>query len=667
MAIAKMSKLNLVAMSYDRDGILNSLQRTGATEIKLHYEAENTRPAEIGCEELRAYLNSLEGVLSRLVVEVAAQNKENKIKSDALDDGFSVTFSEFTSAKNFKAEADEITEKAEALFSVRKKTESELFKLVKTLQTAKIYSYAERPLNEYAGTSHTLIKLGTVPSNVAEGFFAEAENESLISVTQIAAEGEFLLAVVAAHKSAASRAEELLQKFGFSACPFSAEARTGAEYYADLLAKQKSLEEKISATSKALYAFNEKIKPLKTYCDYVRFELEKLQLTEKMRVTQATILMEAYVPDEQKTCVSAALDGVTENVYYEFSEPTKEDAPPTLYKNNKVVKNFEAVTNMYSPANYREFDPNAVMAVFYSIFLGFIMADIGYGLIMLLGGGAIYLKTRAKASGLTRLAGVFAIGGICTVIWGILFNSLFGASVLPFTVMPPLRDEGSMWSLMGINVPAVLIISMLIGIIQLAAGYVCKAVQYWRRGYVWDGIWEGLTWALFCIGAFLAVIGLTKQFNAPVCTTVGGIIAAVGLGLAILTAGRHEKFFGKFTKGFGAAYGVINFASDILSYARLYGLLLSGAVIAQIVTGYAVTGVNGGVGFVMSGNPALIILGIVILVVGHAFNLAMGLLGAYIHDARLQYVEFYGRFFEGEGELFTPLGSGQKYINLLLK
>ncbi len=92
--------------------------------------------------------------------------------------------------------------------------------------------------------------------------------------------------------------------------------------------------------------------------------------------------------------------------------------------------------------------------------------------------------------------------------------------------------------------------------------------------------------------------------------------------------------------------------------------MLSGAVIAQIISGYAVTGVDGGVGFLASGNPALIILGVVLLVVGHAFNLAIGLLGAYIHDARLQYVEFYGRFYEGEGELFAPLGSNHKFIKL---
>ena len=142
--------------------------------------------------------------------------------------------------------------------------------------------------------------------------------------------------------------------------------------------------------------------------------------------------------------------------------------------------------------------------------------------------------------------------------------------------------------------------------------------------------------------------------------TIGAIIAGESLVLEMIRAGRKEKFFKKFTKAFGAVYGIINYASDILSYARLYGLMLSGAVIAQIIATYSGQ-------FLVSGNVALMILGIVILLIGHGFNLVMNLLGAYIHDARLQYVEFYGRFFEGEGEPFKPLGSNRKHIYLVSK
>ena len=156
----------------------------------------------------------------------------------------------------------------------------------------------------------------------------------------------------------------------------------------------------------------------------------------------------------------------------------------------------------------------------------------------------------------------------------------------------------------------------------------------------------------------MAIVGLLEEAKLPILAKVGGLTAGGALLIAVLTAGRKEKFFGKFTKGFGAAYGVINYASDILSYARLYGLMLSGVVIAQIIAQYSV-------GFITGGNVLFIALGVLLLVVGNAFNLVMNLLGAYIHDARLQYVEFYGRFYEGNGELFKPLGSEHKYIYLL--
>lgn len=218
--------------------------------------------------------------------------------------------------------------------------------------------------------------------------------------------------------------------------------------------------------------------------------------------------------------------------------------------------------------------------------------------------------------------------------------------------------QKDLWSLAGIDVPSVLIISMEIGIVQLFTGYVCRAVQEWRRGNVADGIFDGIVWAVFSIGVGLAIVGFVDEANVPILATVGGITAGGALLVAMLTAGRKEKFVGKLTKGFGSVYGIINYASDILSYARLYGLMLSGAVIAQIIANYSG-------GFILSGNALLVVLGVLLLVVGNAFNLVMNLLGAYIHDARLQYVEFYGRFFEGDGELFSPLGSKHKYIYLV--
>lgn len=655
-----MSKLNLIAMSYDRDKILNSLQRTQATEIKLHSETENTTPLDTDTEALRGRLARGEAALEVLLLRVENHYKEQKIKSDNLGE-VDIGYYEFIHARDKVGENEQLIEKINSLLDEEREHYAELAKINRLISSAEIYSTYKSPLH-VEGSAHTVARLGTVPATLKDSFIKTAEGIPLLTYKFMAEDSESGLIMLAAHKAAEGELYDLLQSAAFTACPFD-DTRTGEELYLSFKEQEKEVTEKISAIKAEILSFDTRIRDLKIYCDYVGFELEKAEESAKMRKTDATFLLEAYVPVEAQPNVKAALDEATDTVWYEFSEPSEDETPPTLLKNNKIVKNFEAVTDMYSPVNYREFDPNTVMAFFYSVFLGFIMGDVVYGLLMFTLGGFMWLKSK-RETGMKKLAGVFAIGGIFAIFWGFLFNSFLGIAALPFTVMPD--AQSGRYTLMGIKIPSVLVISMLIGMVQLCAGYICRAVQCWRRGDTWGGIFDGVSWAAFMVGAMLAVVGLIDEFHISSLAIAGGIIAGASLLLAMLTAGRKEKLIGKFTKGFGAAYGVINIVSDILSYARLYGLMLSGAVIAQIISGFVVTGYNGSEPFLFSGNPLLIILGIVLMFVGHAFNLAIGLLGAYIHDARLQYVEFYGRFFEGEGTLFTPLGSRVKYTNLVL-
>lgn len=655
MAIAEMSKLNLVAMSYERDKVLNALQHTGAVEVKLHSQTEYAVPISADCEHLREYLLKNEDALSRLTASAEKFISDNKIKSDLPAD-CEISYAEFISAKDLKDEADKTVEEVNTLFDREKKCSAELAKVKRTLAEAEIYSSVTEPLKAES-TAHARFRIGTIPAAARDKFTVAMEELPLASYTFVAGNRDAELIMVAAHKAEAEKADTLLQSFGFVRCPFD-DGRTGEEIYRSLKEREEELYDELRDIDDELYRLRKDIRTLKIYSDFVAFELEKAELSEKMRATQTTFLLEAYVPAEAREAVSSALTETTSAVYFEFSKPTEEETPPTLLKNNKVVKNFEAITNMYSAPSSREFDPNTIMAFFYSVFLGFIIADMGYGLLMIIGGGLLWYKTSGRGSMMGKLGGVFAIGGILTVIWGFLFNSFFGFALLPFKVMPDLQGTEMSWSLAGIKVPALLIVSMLIGVVQLCAGYVCRAVQCWRRGQIADGILDGMVWALFSVGVELAIIGFVDEFNASVLKLVGGIIAGVTLLTAILTAGRKEKLLGKFTKGFGSAYGVINYASDILSYARLYGLMLAGAVIADIITSNSVS-------LMTSGNVGFVIMGFFIMVIGHIFNLAIGLLGAYIHDARLQYVEFYGRFYEGEGELFTPLGSQHKYIYVL--
>ena len=661
--IAKMRKLNLAAMRYDKDAILDALQKTRAAEITLHEEAENTTIPAKDNAALLSRASDVESALSLLAKEAEDYQRDHSLKTNLLKDGFDVSYSRFMAMKDCGEKADSILRENGRLTAEKAALKAEYAAAEREEKIAGIYAFLNVPFAQFKGTKKAEISLGAIPAAKEEDFLAIAkkeENDTYFAFEKLGGTENFAVYAVAYLKSEKEKAEAILSSASFSYCPYTAQktedAETGKSLYERTIQKKEETEKALKKNAEEFYALAKEIPFLKTYSDYLAYEIEKENASDDMRVTERTFLLEAYVPEEMTETVCAALEETTGACYYDFSEPTEEDNPPTLLKNDKIVRNFEDITNMYSVPNSREFDPNTVMGFFYALFMGFIIGDMGYGLAMMIGGGLLWYKNRARESGMKRLSAVFAFGGVFAVIWGVLFNSLLGLQVLPFTVMPDMQSD--MWSLAGVNVPSVLVISMEIGVAQIFVGYICRAVQCWRRGDVWGGIFDGVVWAIFSVGVCLAIIGFIEESNLPALRKIGGITAGVSLLVAMLTAGRKEKFFGKLTKGFGAAYGVINYASDILSYARLYGLLLSGAVIANIVSSYAM-------GFITGGNAIVAVLGVLLMIAGHIFNLAMSLLGAYIHDARLQYVEFFGRFYEGEGELFTPLGSTQKYVYLL--
>ena len=654
MAIAEMKKLNLVAMSYDKNVIFNALQRSGAVEVTFHAVTDNTLPIEIDAEELKTRLATAQVALSALSHEIENYERDYGEKSGILKDGFEVEYDEFMAQGDKRADWEDTIAKINALTDKKNALKAELAKIKREIELAEIYACITQPFHYFTDTAKTRVRLGLIACTAVESAIKALEENALCAVQVLAKNEDNALCLVVAHKSVSAETDGVLSSFGFTEHSYFGE-KTGAQIYAELVERERACLEQLELNGATVHALKEKVRGLKIYCDYLSFEVEKAETNAKLRATEKTFLLQAYVPSEAQEAVAQTLNGVSEAIWYEFLTPTKDDTPPTLLKNNAIIENFEGITNTYSAPNYREFDPNAIMAFFYSLFMGFIIGDAGYGLLMFLGGGYLWWKGLKRPTGLSRLAGAFALGGIFAIFWGALFNSLFGFAIFSKTVMP--NPQTDMWSLAGISVPSVLIISMELGVFQLFVGYLCRAWQEWRRGNIVDGICDGVLWALFSVGVALAIVGFVEEANVAILGTIGGITAGVSLLLAVLTAGRKEKFFGKFTKGFGTAYGVINYASDILSYARLYGLMLSGAVIAQIIATYSGQ-------FIVSGNIGLIILGVVLLIVGNAFNLVMNLLGAYIHDARLQYVEFYGRFFEGEGELFKPFGKNQEYIYL---
>ena len=657
MAIAEMSKLRLIGLTDERNGIMNALAKTGCAEIKECALPENTafKPDEAELGKFNEKFEKVESCIARLSNAVEVYARDNKRECDFLGNGFDVAYGDFMSIAQKEQELLAFCDEAERTFEKVSDERNEIVRLNARAKSLAPFSCVKESFSQFENTKYAAIYFGTIPADRLEAFKEYADSTSAVDYEEWEPQGNAVAVMLAAHKTVADEAFAAISALGFQRAPFSGEF-TARQLLDECDREIKNYEKTIAETEEAIFESGKNLKELKILSDYYAFEIEKLQDAERFPQTASSFMLEAYVPKEAQEKVSAALSAESDYVYFEYEGISDDEMPPSLIKNNKVVRNFEFVTDMYTPPNYREFDPNAVMSVFFSIFMGFIMADIGYGLLMMIG-GFLFAAKQKKDTALKRLASVLAIGGICAIIFGVLLNSFFGVQ-LSFLSWAPLSDINATVMLGGgaiKDLPLLLLLALLMGVVQLTVSNLCRAYAEFREGRIWDGIFFGVVWAIFLIGLIMIILGMTEEFGMSYLTVPGAITAVAALFVGAVTAGMHEKGFGKVTKGFGAVYGIINYFSDILSYSRLYGLMLSGVIIAQIVSENALK-------MFASGSVALILLGVIIMIIGHAFNLFMGLLSAYIHDARLQYIEFFSRFYTGEGERFAPLGSKHNYV-----
>ena len=642
MAIAEMSRMKLLGIKGERNLILSALHKECAVQIISNAEME----FEVKNEEFAQKKDRLDFACQFLTVNTNRVFKDRG-KKPLKDFLTPISYDEFINALSIEDQVAGVIDRVEEINQSLTKLNGTLNALKAEMSTYKPFIDLPVKLDELKNTPSTRIYFGTLPKAGVE-LLDTLEAPVFYQIHTAQHNGSIV--TVICHKQDEEAVSQFLSLAGFQRCNLKGDF--SPQEKCDEISKE------IKAVEKQLTEYDEEILKLSTHLekmsvlsDRYGFEIEKAKNKHGFINTDATFLLDAYVPTEAVERVRAAVNKATETVFVEFKTVPRSEFAPTLMKNDKVTKQFEFVTNLFSPPAYGEVDHNFVMMIFFNIFMGLIMADLGYGLIMALG-GFLFAKTIGRDTGFRRLVYVIAVGGIFTMIFGALFDSFFGyplltnLGILDGPLMPDaIHDK---MSLAGISVPTLLLISLGMGVVQIMASLLIKAYAFIKKGKILDGIFEGVVWVIFLAG--LILLALSMLGITPNATKASVIMLAGSVAIGALTAGRYEKGFGKFTKGFGAVWGIINYLSDILSYARLYGLMLSGAQIATIVTNkLALPMAQNGVGGVIGC--------IAVLIVGHVFNLAMGVLGAYIHDSRLQYIEFYGRFFGGDGELFTPFGT----------
>ena len=386
-------------------------------------------------------------------------------------------------------------------------------------------------------------------------------------------------------------------------------------------------------------------------CDYFLAQIEKYKTLEKAGSTDKTIYMEGYVPDKDSDDLKFELEKRF-CCQIEFSEPDYESEDvPVLIENRSFAAGVESITDMYSPVSNRDIDPNPVMSFFYYGLFGMMLSDAGYGLLMVI--AALVAKFRFKVEGSKKKTADFILYcGISTVIWGSLFGGFFGDLIPTICTSFLGMEKGpdlALWLSPLDNSVSMLLFSFLIGIIHLFVGLAMRFYTLCKRREYVAAVCDVIPVYVFVTG--LAIIG--KNFISPVsekAKSVGMILLAAGAVLIILTAGRSAKnILGKLGGGFYALYNTTTgYLGDILSYSRLLALCLVTGVIANMVNMMGA----------MFGN---IIIFVIIFILGHALNITINLIGTYVHASRLQYVEFFSKFYEGGGRVFTPFRFHSKY------
>jgi V/A-type H+-transporting ATPase subunit I len=358
--------------------------------------------------------------------------------------------------------------------------------------------------------------------------------------------------------------------------------------------------------------------------------------------TLETVYLEGWVRSDKEDALKEVLEKAVSCYDLVLLDPEEGEDPPTYNKNNKFVTPFQSVTNMFEVPNYREVDPNPMMSVWFWFIFGMMMGDVGYGVVMLIG-GILFLKIYKPKGMLKQIGKIITYSSVTTILFGALYGSYFGFELFKPLFVNPVEDPLT-----------VLIFSFGIGLLHIVSGLVVKMYASFKAKDYSQAILDDFSWIVLLLGLGVLLAGI---LYVPSLVKIGGIMMAASAGIIIVFGGRRKKgFIRKLTGGFTSLYGLVNHMSDVLSYSRLLALGLSTAIIGMVMNMLA---------GMVQGSVIGIIISVFIYIVGHIFNIGMGLLSAYVHDSRLQYIEFFGKFYEGGGYEFKPLSVKLKHVDAI--
>ncbi len=649
MAIVKMKRLRVIALAEQRDELLSRLLHVGCVEV-TEPEAKLTDPEwtallnrDTGAQgTVKARATAVNSALSALSKYAPAKSGLFTLRTDISERDF------FDDARTEKARAvsqtiNDCVAEISQLYTEENRLNSVRDSLVP-------WQTLEEPLN-IDSTEHVEITLGTVPAAMAldEVKGALAEQAPASELIAVSSNKELHYVMLLTLKVEHSKAMETLKPYSFSVVKFKGMEGSGAQNIARLEEKLTEVVQRREAALETIKSLGDQRAELRLAFDRFNQEADVEGIKDNGLTDGTIVFLEGWAAAPKLDKLERELKAL--DCAYELSDPEEGDQVPTLLDNPKWMRGINMVTEMYSLPAYDGIDPNPLIFLWYIFFFGFMFADVAYGLIILIACTIISKKYKPK----NTLGYMFSLGKWlgCSIIFCGIFAGGFFSNVIPtfseaFLNIP--QEQFPQWLQTfcnGIVVSpvddplTVLILAVAVGCVHLVFGQCIHIYMGFRDGTALDGLLDVVPWWIFFAGIVMLVLNGSS------------IVILLGVAALILTQGRHKKgIFGKLFGGVASLYDVTSWLSDVLSYARLMALMLAGSVIGMVFN-------------TLAAMPKSIIIFVIVFLIGHTFNIGVNLVGTYVHDARLQYLEFFGKFYKEGGIPFRPLKYNTKFVDII--
>ena len=666
MAVLKMQRISICALKKDRKAILEKLQSMGVLEVNHvidedeDFKKMDTAGQRMGFEKAAASVDQALAILEKYI-------PEDKSVFAALEGKRLVEPEE---ERRVQEERRELLKTAKTIHDLDREYAEQVVNITKlrnSIESLKPWLALDVPLKP-ADTKRVGMFLGTMPGGTTAesvyGILAEKASEAEADVHLISSEQSMVYLAVLCLKEDMPSVEDALRSAGF-ARPSQTWDTVPAVQKEKLEQQIADCQDKISEIKKDIEGLSKQREKLKIAADYYRVRADKYAVLGDLPQSERTFVISGYIPKCEAPHVADYL-AARYDCMVDVEELKEDEEAPVILKNNPFSMNMEGIVESYGLPHKGELDPTTIMSFFYIFFFGMMLSDAAYGAIVSIVCGILVWKFPRMSDSMKKSLKLFFYCGLSTLVWGILFGGYFGniVDIVSEKFFGTAVTVPALWFIPLNDPMKLLVFSLLFGVIHLFVGLGIKGYLCLRDGKAMDFFCDVVLWFLLLVGLIFmllpsdifASIAQTNIVFPGWLNTAAKVLAVIGASGIVLMSGRENKNPAlRIALGAYDLYNITGWLSDALSYSRLLALGLATGVIASVINQ---------MGSMLPNNVVGVIFFIVIFIVGHALTLATNLLGAYVHTNRLQFVEFFGKFYEGGGRPFAPFKENTKYADV---